>query len=163
MDAQQVPATPEKNEAQKYASDEIIAAGLVNPMFYCPVCRDRTFVRVDVDVHSPYFAEVIPCPHCNIEQYDRFIAKHGVPPTMPRYGFKPSHYGPLRPIIIAAIDREQAAEKYAPGKWTKEEPPAWWGEREHPDVPETAAEKRKRIVDEQKARIDDDRVRQSGQ
>jgi hypothetical protein len=152
MDDHAIPASPERNEAQKYASDDIIAAGLVNPLFFCPSCRDRHFVRVDVDIHSPYFANSIPCPHCNVEQYDRFIAKHGVPPTMPRYGWTPSEYGPLRPIIIAEVDRERAAERYAPSRFTKDTPPASWGERDLPPVPETPAERRKRMIDEQKER-----------
>lgn len=60
-------------------------------LYHCLTCKDHMFVRVDVQPNSRHFGgsgsekkhTPIPCPHCNGRLYDEYVAKYGVPPTMP--------------------------------------------------------------------------------
>lgn len=53
--------------------------------FLCPVCHDIRFVRVEAAAMTRFFGVPIPCPHCSPDGYDRWVAKHGIPPGLPKW------------------------------------------------------------------------------
>jgi hypothetical protein len=84
-----IPAS--RREGLKYAARYYPIDGLDAPLFACLSCKDRRFVRADIDCGQPHFGSAIPCPRCNADAYDSYTAKYGAPPGMPVWSDHASH------------------------------------------------------------------------
>jgi len=121
------------------------------PAYLCPYCKatksePMRVVRADVMPGNKHFGVLIPCPECRPYDFGMYCEDHGRPPMRMRDDT-------MRVVVTSDLEASVAEKRYRPAmKFTKDAPPMWWGEREPIPVPETPAEKRKRLIDEQKER-----------